>query len=425
MREQVYSRIGETVWRDTLPNGLEIRVISKPRHVRSCAFFVTRYGGMDLRFQLGGRWVDTPAGIAHYLEHKMFDTADGNALQRLAKNGAEPNAFTSNAITAYYFYSTEHFYENLRILLEFVSTPYFTEESVAKEQGIIGQEIRMVEDTPDWQAYTRLMECLYERSPARVSVAGTVESIRQITADTLYACHKAFYTPSNMVLCVVGNADPVRVSQIARETLGTERGETIPRDYGGEEGSAPARRRTTLAMEVAMPQFLAGYKCDPPPEGQALLRQSIIGDMACDILFGDSSPLYRRLYEEGLINGSFGGNFDMLPGVSYLYVGGDTEEPEKVHRAVTEEAARLGREGIDEAFYQRIRRSAYGQMVRALNSFDAAATSAADGVFHGYDCWEFPAVFETIAREDVEDFLRRYVTEERTAISLIVPKEGQ
>ena len=174
MREQLYTRIGETVWRDTLPNGLEIRVISKPHHVRSCAFFVTRYGGMDLRFQLGGRWVDTPAGIAHYLEHKIFDTEDGNALQRLAKNGAEPNAFTSNAITAYYFYSTEHFYENLRILLEFVSVPYFTAESVEKEQGIIGQEIRGVEDTPDWQAYTRLMGCLYEKSPARVSVANSM-----------------------------------------------------------------------------------------------------------------------------------------------------------------------------------------------------------------------------------------------------------
>ena len=425
MREQVYTRIGETVWRDTLPNGLEIRVISKPHHVRSCAFFVTRYGGMDLRFQLGGRWVDTPAGIAHYLEHKMFDTEDGNALQRLAKNGAEPNAFTSNAITAYYFYSTEHFYENLRILLEFVSVPYFTAESVEKEQGIIGQEIRGVEDTPDWQAYTRLMGCLYEKSPARVSVAGTVESIRQITADTLYTCHRAFYTPSNMVLSVVGNVDPVRISQIAREVLSPEQGEAIPRDYGGEEGPAPVRRETRLAMEVSMPQFLAGYKCDTPPEGPEQLRLSAIGDMACDILFGDSSPLYRRLYEEGLINGTFGGNFDILPGAAYLYVGGDTEDPRAVHRAVTVEAARLAREGIDEDFYQRIRRSAYGQMVRSLNSFDTAAVAAAEGVFHGYDYYDFPAVFETITKGDVEDFLRRYVTEERTAISLIDPKEGQ
>ena len=174
MTERNYPQIGERVYEETLPNGLTIRVISKPHHAKACAFFVTRYGGMDLRFQLNGQWQDTPAGIAHYLEHKMFDTEDGNALQILAQNGAEPNAFTSNAITAYYFYSTEHFYENLKVLLQFVSVPYFTDESVEKEQGIIGQEIRMVEDTPDWQIYTNLIACLYEKSPARVSVSGTV-----------------------------------------------------------------------------------------------------------------------------------------------------------------------------------------------------------------------------------------------------------
>ena len=357
MVERNYSRIGERVFEETLPNGLRLRVIEKPHHAKSCAFFVTRYGGMDLRFQLNGQWRDTPAGIAHYLEHKMFDTEDGNALQELAQNGAEPNAFTSNDITAYYFYSTEHFYENLKILLEFVSVPYFTEESVEKEQGIIAQEIRMVEDTPDWQSYTQLMGCLYERSPARVSVAGTVESIREITAETLYDCHRAFYHPGNMVLCVVGNVDAEQVAAIAREVLPDQCGEPIPRDYGEGEALCPVKKEAQQKMEVSMPQFLAGYKCEPPQSGREHLRLSILGDMVCDILFGDSSPLYSRLYEEGLINNSFGGNFDILPGAAYLYVGGDTNEPKKVHEAVTAEAKRLAAEGIDEDFYQRIRRA--------------------------------------------------------------------
>ena len=422
MTERNYAQIGERVYEETLPNGLTVRVVSKPHHAKACAFFVTRYGGMDLRFQLNGQWQDTPAGIAHYLEHKMFDTEDGNALQDLAQNGAEPNAFTSNAITAYYFYSTEHFYENLKILLEFVSVPYFTDESVEKEQGIIGQEIRMVEDTPDWQIYTNLMECLYEKSPARVSVAGTVESIRHITAQTLYDCHRAFYDPSNMVLCVVGNVDPARVSAIAREVLPKAGGAPILRDYGEEESSAPARREHAQVMEVSMTQFLAGYKCDPPPEGVDLLRLGMIGDMACDILFGDSSPLYSRLYEQGLINDTFGGNFDILPGVAYLYVGGDTNDPHAVHAAVTEEAQRLAREGIDEDFYQRVRRAAYGQMIRGLNSFETIAISQAEGVFHGYDYFSFPEVFSSITKADLEDFLRRNVTADRTAISLITPK---
>ena len=174
MRPVHYERLGETVYCETLPNGLEIRVVPKPDHVKKYAFFATRYGGMDTRFQLSGKWLDTPAGIAHYLEHKMFDTEEGNALQKLAKNGAEPNAFTSNAMTGYYFDSTDHFDENLEILLSFVSIPYFTEESVAKEQGIIGQEIRMIEDNPDWQIYSRLLRALYRTHTARTSIAGTV-----------------------------------------------------------------------------------------------------------------------------------------------------------------------------------------------------------------------------------------------------------
>ena len=171
-----------------------------------------------------------------------------------------------------------------------------------------------------------------------------------------------------------------------------------------------------------MTQFLAGYKCDPAPEGVEQFRQGMIGDMACDILFGDSSPLYSRLYEQGLINDSFGGNFDILPGVAYLYVGGDTNDPHAVHAAVTEEAQRLAREGIDEDLYQRIRRAAYGQMVRGLNSFETIAISQAEGVFHGYDYFSFPEVFASITKADLEDFLRRNVTAERSAISLITPK---
>ena len=228
----VYPRIGEEVIRTTLENGLPVFVVPKKDYRRKYAMFATRYGGMDMRFQLNGQWLDTPAGIAHYLEHKMFDTEAGNALQELAKNGAEPNAFTSNAITCYYFDSTEKFYENLEILLSFVSVPYFTEESVEKEQGIIAQEINMIEDNPEWQVYKRLMQALYHTSPARTSVAGSVESIRQITAQTLYDCHKAFYTPSNMCLVVVGDVDADKVLEQR------PRHSPRPRPGGGSDGGA-------------------------------------------------------------------------------------------------------------------------------------------------------------------------------------------
>ena len=421
MKQTFYERIGEAVCRETLPNGLRINIVPKRDYAKSYAFFATRYGGMDTRFCLNGKWLDTPAGIAHYLEHKMFDTKEGNALQELAKNGAEPNAFTSNAITGYYFDSTTHFEENLEILLSFVSVPYFTEESVAKEQGIIGQEILMIEDNPDWQIYTRMMKALYAASTARTSIAGTVESISHITAETLYDCHKAFYTPSNMVLTVVGNVDPVHVVDIARRILPREGGPAIPRDYGTEPAQV-AEKETKLAMEVSCPQFLTGFKCTPAEDGEDYMRQSLIGDMACDILLGDSSPLYLRLYDRGLINTSFGGAYEMMPGVAYLYAGGDSKDARAVTAEIQKEAKRLVEEGIDEDFYQRVRRASFGSNLRGLNSFENIAVSLSEGYFHGYDPFRFPQVFDTITKDDITAFLRENLTADRAVLSEIVPK---
>ena len=423
MNQSFYERIGESVYRETLPNGLQVCVVPKPGYAKKYAFFATRYGGMDTRFRLDGKWLDTPAGIAHYLEHKMFDTKEGNALQELAKNGAEPNAFTSNAMTGYYFDSTEHFEENLKILLSFVSVPYFTDESVAKEQGIIGQEIRMIEDNPDWQIYTRMMQALYQNSTARTSIAGTVESISHITAETLYQCHKAFYTPSNMILTAVGDVDPVHVVDLARSILPRERGEKIPRDYGTEPADI-AQKETSVAMEVSTPQFLTGFKCTPAPEGEDYLRMSAIGDMACDILLGDSSPLYLRLYDQGLINTSFGGAFEMMPGIAYLYAGGDSRDARTVAGEIYREAERLAAEGIDEDFYQQVRRATFGEQLRGLNSFENIAVSLTEGYFRGYDPFRFPQVFDSITKDDILAFLRENLREERVVLSEIVPKNA-
>ena len=422
MKQLFYNRIGESVHRETLPNGLEICVVPRSGFAKKYAFFATRYGGMDTRFCLDGQWLDTPAGIAHYLEHKMFDTKEGNALQDLATNGAEPNAFTSNAMTGYYFDSTDHFEENLKILLSFVSVPYFTAESVAKEQGIIAQEIRMIEDNPDWQIYTRMMKCLYAKSPVRTSIAGTVESLSHITAETLYQCHKAFYTPSNMILTVVGDVDPIHIVDIARHILPKEGGPVIPRDYG-EEPMEVCEKESSITMEVSSPQFLTGFKCRPAKDGEEYLRLAAIGDIACDILLGDSSPLYLRLYDEGLINTSFGGSFEMMPGAAYLYAGGDSKESRRVANEICLEAQRLVQEGIDEDFYQRVKRAAFGSNLRGLNSFENVAVSLTEGYFHGYDPFLFPQIFDSITKQDISDFLRENITPERSVFSEILPKE--
>ena len=424
MEKKLYERIGEEVFHTTLPNGLPVYIVPKKDFLRKYALFATRYGGMDMRFEKDGQWLDTPAGIAHYLEHKMFDTEDGNALQELAKNGAEPNAFTSNAITCYYFDATEKFYESLEILLSFVSIPYFTDESVQKEQGIIGQEIGMIEDNPEWQVYKQLMQALYHTSPARTPVAGSVESISHITAQTLYDCHKAFYTPANMCLVVVGDVKPERIIAAANQILPAKSGPLIRRDYGAEEELTAAEHFVTAAMEVSMPTFLVGFKCPPQHGGEEQHRFTAIGELACDVLMGESSPLYARLYAEGLINGSFGAAFDLLPGASYVYAGGDSKDPQAVAEAILAEARRLVSQGVDGDYYRRVVNANFGAALKALNSFESIAVSMAEGCFQGYDPYRFPEVYDSITVEDVLDFLRRNMTRDHMALSVITPKEA-
>lgn len=421
MKTVTYPRIGETLRWERLPNGLPICVVHKPGYVRKYAFLATRYGGMDLRFCRDGRWIETPAGIAHYLEHKLFDTEDGNAMQELAKGGAEPNAFTGSAMTAYYFDCTQQFEANLRLLLSFVAVPWFTDESVEKERGIIAQEIGMVEDDPEWQLYHRLMEALYQNNPVRQAVAGSVESIQKITAQTLYDCHRTFYTPSNMCLVVVGDVDAETVLRVAGEVLPPESGPQLLRDYGRED-MLPQQRHVSGEMEIALPSFLMGFKCPPVPEGEEQLKQDILGDLTCELLLGESSPLFSRLYSRGLINGSFDFAYDLIPGAAYVLCGGDSKEPEAVWDAVLEEVQRLLRQGVDEELFHRLRRAGFGAAVKGLNSFEAIAASLAEGCFHGYDPFRFPELYDAISPRDVLDFLRDKLRPECMAMSVLYPR---
>ena len=419
-----YPRIGERVFRRTLANGLTVLIVPKPEHAKSYAFFATNYGGIDMRFQVDGAWHDTPAGVAHYLEHKLFDTEDGNALQDLAANGASPNAFTSSAITGYFFESTEKFEENLRILLSFVSVPYFTQESVDKERGIISQEIRMIEDEPDWWAFMGMMAGLYESHPIRVGVAGTVESIQDITPRTLYDCHRAFYAPGNMVLCVAGNVDAERICRIAEEVLPAERRPAAIRDYGAPEPPRAARPLVERRMAVPTPIFELGCKGDAPEAGEATLRTQLIADLAMDVLAGQSSALYTRLYEQGLINNEFSCGCEIYPGCAYLYAGGESRDPKAVADQLGEEARRIAREGIDPDLWRLVKKAAYGSQVRALNSFEQICVGLAQDFFDGVDGFTFPEVFDSLTAEDAQRLLGAWFTPERTTLSVVWPEEG-
>lgn len=423
MDSREYPNIGEKLYSSVLPNGLRLNVVPKPGFSTRYAVFATNYGGAHRRFTLDGETIDTPAGVAHFLEHKMFDLPNGdNALNILSANGADPNAFTSSGVTCYYFSCTEGFEENLRMLLHFVSTPYFTAETVNKEQGIIGQEIRMGEDSPDSRVYYNLMECLYNHHPVRDRVAGTVESIAQITHETLYSCHKVFYAPSNMALCVEGDVKAEEIERIALEVLGTELAPVPRADFGEPESLLPDRQLRREAMEVSAPLFLIGSKLAVEKEGKAAMRQRLVSRLALRILCGASSSFYSRLYSQGILNRNFDYDIDFSAGTGTVIIGGESPEPEQVLRELEKVVAEVGLRGLDEAAFLRAKRATLGSTLRALEDFENVCVSLATGIFDGYCAFDSMPVLESISRRECEDFITDSLAPERLALSIIEAK---
>lgn len=425
MKRHSFPRLGEEYYETRLENGLLIRVVPKRNFARSYAFLGVDYGSVDTCFTLEGRRHRTPDGIAHYLEHKMFDLPGENAMNLFARYGGSPNAFTSYALTAYYFDCTEQFEKNLHVLLHMVATPWFTPESVEKERGIIAQEIRMYEDSAESRVYEELFGAMFAHHPIRVPIAGTVESIGGITAQTLRDCHKAFYRPSNMMLCVAGDVDPRQVADIALAELGSPSGPPPLRDYGPAEPASCAKPRVERTMEISMPTFTMGFKCEPQAAGPEVLRREITGDLAAEILAGESSPLYVRLYEAGLIDSDFSAGYESVHDACLFTVGGDSRDPEAVCAAVLEEAERIRREGFDRAVFDRLVRSALGRRMRDLDSFESICYRICAYQFEGADYFTFPEAYAAVTPEDVQQFLDQTVRASRAAVSLIRPKERE
>ena len=424
MNKIEYPRLGESIHKTVLSNGLTVEVVPRPGFTKKLAYFVTDFGSIHTCFELEGETYTVPAGVAHFLEHKMFDMPGGrDVTAELAALGAGVNAFTSFDITAYYFACTENFEQCLRILLDFVSTPHFTPESVEKEMGIIDQEIGMNLDNPDSRGFEDMASGLFCSHPIRVPILGTSETIRQITPDILNTCHRAFYTPGNMMLCVVGDVDPDRVAAIAEDVLGTE-----PKPVGKKiqhwvEDMTVHQPETYRTMEVSMPTFQLGFKCEDVGWGRESVRKEIVGDLAAEALFGESSPLYLELYEEGLIDSSFGGGFEDSEDMAMLFVSGDSDDPEAVRDAILARAAEIAKTGVDEADFLRMKRSALGRRIRDLDSFDATCFRVCASHLSRFEYFEFPEVYADVTAEELREFLGRVVRPERMAMAVIDPIE--
>ncbi len=425
MRKQYYHGLDETLFSTVLDNGLTVMVVPKPGFTRKEAYFVTDFGAIHTEFTLEGEHHCVPAGVAHFLEHKMFELPGRDVSAEFAAMGAVVNAFTSYDLTAYYVSCTENFENCLRLLLEFVSTPYFPADSVEREMGIIDQEIGMCADELGTRVFENLMAGMFSRHNIRVPILGTSDSIRRITPEILETCHRAFYHPENMMLCVVGDVDARAVADIAWDVLGGPRGAAGIKDASPAEQMTCDQPAVADRMDIVMPSFCLGFKCEPLGKGEEAIRQEFVADLAAEVLFGESSELYLQLYEEGLIDGSFGGGFETSDGCAMLTCGGDSWESEKILPRMLEAAERIVRDGVSQETLLRLKRSAMGRRIRDLDSFGTICFRLSAFGMSDFDYFRFPEVYDVITASEIQAFLARVIRPERACLSVIEPMKEE
>lgn len=419
-----YEHLQETLYYEVMDNGLHVYILPKPGFQKTYATFATKYGSVDNHFQVEGQEaVKVPDGIAHFLEHKMFEEPTGDIFATFASHGASANAFTSFDQTVYLFSATEYVNENIQTLVDFVQNPYFTDQNVEKEKGIIGQEIDMYADNPDWRVYFGLIEAMYQKHPVHIDIAGTVESIRTITKEMLYECYNTFYHPSNMLLFVVGGVDPQEVIDMVRsnqEQKDYKPQGSIERFFEPEpEQVGEARREAKLA--VSLPKCLFGFKeTDIGLTGEKLLRRDMTTQLMMDLLFGSSTRLFQKLYDEDLISDSFGHEYNSSPQYAFSAIGGDTKDPDQLLARIREEVDAIVEKGFESTDFERSRKKKIGGYLRMLNSPENIAHEFTRQQFRGGDFFNMLPLYESITLEDVNLRLREHIRWDQLAVSLVV-----
>lgn len=400
-------------------SGLKIFVMPKANYKSTYAVFGTKYGSIDTCFKRSDQkeYTRVPEGIAHFLEHKLFESEELDAFTRYAETGASANAFTSFDKTCYLFQCSDRFADSLKILLDFVTHPYFTKETVEKEQGIIGQEITMYYDVPGWMSTFNLLRCLYKNHPVRIDIAGTVESISQITDKLLYDCYHTFYNLNNMALAVVGNVTPEEVIKVCDEMLKKSEDVTIERVFD-EEPRDIVKSYEEYCLAVSMPVFSFGYKeaCKTP---QRTVQETVEMEILLEILAGETSNLYSSLFEKGLINSTFSKEYFTGNGYEAVIFEGESTDAKAVAQAIKEEVARLRKEGISDQAFESARRSLYGREIMSYNVTDDVANAVIGCYFAGYSIFDPLEVYKNVKKEDVEKLLSEKLDEKYSALSVV------
>ena len=421
--EKIKLPTGELLHHKELPNGLACFVLPKPQFLRTYGVLSTRYGSLDSKFEVPGVGVvDVPPGIAHFLEHKLFEEEEGNVFGRFAAWGASVNAFTSHTQTSYLFSTTENWKECLVQLLEFVNSPYLTKENVDKEKGIIAQELQMYADHPNHRGYSQLLENMYHEHPLRLDIGGTVESVQAITVEELLRCYDTFYQPSNMALAVVGDVDPKETLDLIQDKypLWEKGAYNIERLYP-REPKGVVNPWVEERLNISQPRYLLGFKQEPRWQGKDLLRQQIIMSIGMRLIAGRSSTPYGELYEANLVTDSFGASSTMDPEYAYTVIGSETPNPEALHGELMKIIDGLKAKSVPSSDVERLKRQLYGAHLSSFDSFEYTANRMISHYFNETPYNEYLELLQSVTAKEVQETLADELDWDCSTVSVLRP----
>lgn len=429
MEKLVYKTYDEVVYSKVLENGLNVRILPKKGFHKTYALFSTNYGSIDNDFYPlnADEAITVPDGIAHFLEHKLFEKEDGDVFQVFGQQGASANAYTSFTTTAYLFSATQEVEKNLKTLIDFVQEPYFTEETVEKEKGIIAQEIQMYDDDPDWRLFFGLQENLFPEHPVSIDIAGTVQTIQDITADHLYTCYDTFYHPSNMALSIVGNIEPEEIMKLIEENQAAKTFESsceIKRVEAEEDLNKIIPRRS-IEMAVQRPKITLGIRGHQPHFNDVRdFKRANTLNLLLRLIFGSTSQTYLDLYDEGVIDDSFGYSVNYDRGYDYISLSVDNKEVEKTLAALREvllnaaESPELNQEN-----FALVKKRMIGQNLISLNSVEYLARQLYYPQYKDKNIFDLLPLIEEITLEDVKKIAEEYIIDDYLSEFVILPKE--
>ncbi|ABN52217.1 peptidase M16 domain protein [Acetivibrio thermocellus ATCC 27405] len=424
MKVVEYKNIDETVYVHEHSSGLKSFVVPKKGYSKKYANFATHYGSINNEFVVPGEKdsIRVPDGIAHFLEHKLFEQKDGSVMDKFSQLGSNPNAYTSFAQTVYLFSCTDRFEDNFRLLLDFVQNPFITEESVEKEKDIIAQEIRMYEDDPNWRVFFNLLDAFYVNNPVKIDIAGTVESISKINRDILYKCYNTFYHPSNMMILVVGDVEPKEVFGQIEESIDAKSSKPEIKRIFPEEPKTINRDYVEQKLAVAMPMFQMGFKDnDFNSKGIECLKREVAVKLILEMIMGRSSSLYNELYNEGLINNTFDFDYTIEENYAYSAFGGESKDPLMVKERVVDEIRKIQANGLDKNSYERIKRAMKGRFIKQLNSVERISHMFISVYFKDVSMFDYPDVYDNMTFDYVKEVFENHFNLDNLAVSVVNP----